>query len=65
MLKRSGYHALRGLVLGPYFANPAVWPHMGYAGPPPLHDPNAPVWKGGGQPRPDGLGVWHEPEQKP
>jgi hypothetical protein len=65
LLKRTGYHALRGLVLGPYFANPEVWPHMGYPGPPPLQDPNAPVWKGGDQPRPDGLGVWHEPEPQP
>jgi hypothetical protein len=64
-LKRTGYHALRGVVLGVYFANPEVWPAMGYPGPPPFTDPNAVVWKGGDQPRPDGLGVWHEPEAKP
>lgn len=61
LLKRTGFHALRGLVLAVYFGNPDVWASVGYGGPPAFHDPNAPVWKGGGQPRPPGLGVWTEP----
>jgi hypothetical protein len=65
LLKRSGYHALRGLVLAVYFGNPAVWPAVGYGGPPGFHDPKAAVWKGGGEPRPPGLGVWVDPESKP
>jgi Gluconate 2-dehydrogenase subunit 3 len=62
LLKRSGFHALRGLVLAVYFGNPEAWASVGYGGPPPFHDPDAPVWKGGGQPRPPGLGVWVEPQ---
>jgi hypothetical protein len=52
-LRRTGYLALRTLVNGVYYANPAVWGATGYPGPPPgIHAPEAPVWKGGGQPRP-------------
>jgi len=32
---------------------------------PGIHDPNAPVWKGGGEPRPFGNGTWIEPEVTP
>jgi hypothetical protein len=40
-----------------------VWPVVGYPGPPvAFHDAAAPVWKGGGQPRPDGPGVFREEE---
>lgn len=61
VLKRTGYQALRTLVLAGYYASPMIWPAVGYEGPPQgFHDPNAPVWRGGGQPRPDGNGVWHE-----
>lgn len=56
-LRRSGYYALRTLVMSAYYGNPAVWPAVQYPGPPPgLHDPNAPVWKGAG-PRPVGHGT--------
>lgn len=64
-LQRAGYQALRRLTTTAYFGRPEAWAAMGYPGPPPLHDPNAPVWKGGGAPRPDGLGVWREPERQP
>jgi hypothetical protein len=57
-LRRTGYLALRTLINAAYYGNPAVWVATGYAGPPPgLHDPQAPVWKGGGAPRPLGPGV--------
>jgi hypothetical protein len=52
-LRRTGYWALRALVMAAYYGNPAIWPVAGYAGPPAgLYDPQAPVWQGGGQPRP-------------
>lgn len=63
MLKRSGFHALRSLAVGVYFADPTVWPAMGYPGPPPIRDAGAVPWRGGGEPRPPGLGVWTEPER--
>ena len=53
VLRRTGYHALRALAAGAYYGSPRVWPAVGYPGPPSgLHDPDAPVWKGGGVPRP-------------
>lgn len=56
-LRRTGYSALRGLVMAAYYAQRAVWPALGYAGPlQGIHDPNAPVWKGGAEPRPFGNG---------
>jgi hypothetical protein len=52
-LRRTGYEALRTLLLAAYFGSPAVWRALGYGGPPQgFHDPNAPVWRGGGSPRP-------------
>ena len=60
-LRRTGYQALRGIVMAAYYAQKAVWPAVGYAGPPAgIHDPNAPVWKGGDEPRPPGRGVFVE-----
>lgn len=60
MLKRSGYNALRTLVMSAYYGNPAVWPALGYPGPlAGLHDPAAPVWKGVGN-RPIGNGTYLE-----
>ncbi len=70
-LRRTGYNALRVLLLSAFYGSPLSWPGMGYAGPPPgFHQPDAPVWKGGGVPRPDGNGVFVEPvavdpERKP
>lgn len=46
-LRRSGYLALRTLVNAAYYGAPAVWPALGYPGPPAgQHDPGAPVWRG-------------------
>lgn len=60
-VRRTGYTALRGLVLAAYFVSSDTWPAVGYPGPPKLHDPNAPVWKGNGEPRPPSPGIWVEP----
>ena len=62
VLRRSGFTALRGLTLAAYFVKPETWAAVGYPGPPKaFHDPNAPVWKGGGEPRPPSPGIWVEP----
>ncbi len=60
-VRRTGYTALRGLVLAAYFVRAETWAAVGYPGPPKFHDPNAPVWKGNGQPRPPSPGIWVEP----
>jgi hypothetical protein len=60
-LRRTAYRALRGLSIAGYYGHQDVWPAIGYAGPPRgIHDPNAPVWKGGGEPRPIGNGTFIE-----
>jgi hypothetical protein len=44
-----------------YFGNEKTWAAMNYPGPPSdVYDPAAPVWKGGGVPRPAGNGVFHD-----
>ncbi len=59
-LRRTGFQALRTLLLAAYFQSPLTWAPMGYAGPPEgFHDPDAPEWRGGETPRPDGNGVFH------
>ena len=60
-VRRTGYAALRTLVLAGYYQSPAVWPSVGYGGPPRIFDdgPSLPEWCGGDEPRPDGNGVWH------
>ncbi len=61
-LRRTGFLALRALVTAVYYGDPKTWASVGYPGPPKaFHDPNAPVWRGGGEPRPAGNGVWVEP----
>ncbi len=35
-VRRSGFHALRRLCLGVYYAEPSAWPSIHYAGPPDL-----------------------------
>jgi len=64
-LRRTGYAALRTLVLAGYYQSPSVWPAMGYGGPPAIFSQTGvPVWRGGDVPRPDDNGVWHgEPLQ--
>lgn len=53
-LRRSGYNALRSLVMATHYGNPKTWASAGYAGPPAGHfDPNASVWRGGDTPRSD------------
>lgn len=62
-LRRTGFTALRSLVNAAYFSSPLTWPAIGYPGPlPGIHDPNAPVWKGGGAERPVGNGTFLEPQ---
>jgi len=65
-LRRTGYLALRTLVMAGYWSQKDSWPASGYPGPPPgVFDPNAPRWMGGDQPRPPGNGVWVEPPPAP
>lgn len=59
-LRRTGFQALRTIAVAAYYGNPKTWGAVGYAGPPPLHDKTAEVWKGGGTPRPPSLGQWTE-----
>jgi len=59
-IRRTGFSALRTLVLAGYYQSPRVWPAVGYPGlPAGIHRPEAPEWRGGDVPRPDGNGVWH------
>lgn len=65
-LRRTGYLALRGLVMAAYYGNPKTWPAVKYPGPPAgIHDPNAPVWKGGDAARPMSNGKWNEAPAEP
>ena len=59
-VRRTGYAALRTLVLAGYYQSPSVWPAVGYPGPPDIFKdaPSLPEWRGGGEPRPEGNGVW-------
>ncbi len=62
-IRRTGFLALRGLVMAAYYGSSKTWPAVGYPGPPAgIHDPNAPVWKGGDVPRPVGNGTFVEPK---
>jgi len=59
-VRRTGYNALRTLVLAGYFQSPLTWKPIGYPGPDDsFFQPDAPVWLGGSTPRPDGNGVYH------
>jgi hypothetical protein len=63
LVRRTGYSALKTLALAGYYGTSRTWAYTNYPGPPSdFHDPNAPVWKGNGQPRPDSPGVW-KPEE--
>lgn len=65
-LRRTGFTALRGLVLAAYFQSDKTWAAVGYPGPlPGIHDPNAPVWKGGGVERPVGNGTFRDVAVQP
>lgn len=57
-LRRTGYLALRVMVMSAYYGNDVTWPAVGYPGPPRgAYDATAPEWRGGGVPRPPGNGV--------
>jgi hypothetical protein len=63
LVRRTGYSALKTLALAGYYGTSRTWQYMNYPGPPKaFHDPNAPQWKGNGQPRPDSPGLW-KPEE--
>ena len=58
-VRRMVAMALRSLVTAAYFSQRETWPAMHYGGPwPGIWQPDAPVWKGGGAPRPFSNGVW-------
>ncbi len=64
-VRRTGFQALRALVMASYYASPVAWAAVGYRGPPQgFHDPEAPVWTGAGAPRPPGNGVFTAPDEK-
>src|SRR5215472_14273016 len=60
-VRRTGYAALRTLMISAYYQSPSIWPAVGYGGPPGIFadGPSLPEWRGGGERRPDGNGVWH------
>jgi hypothetical protein len=60
-VRRTGFAALRTLVLAGYYQSPSIWSAVGYGGPPRIFEdgPSLPEWRGKGEPRPDGNGVWH------
>lgn len=52
-LKRTGYAAIRSLAVAAYYSAPSTWEAVGYSGPPEgFHQADAPVWRGGSEPRP-------------
>ncbi len=60
-IRRTGFTALRALVMAAYYGDKRTWGAVGYHGPPEgFHQPDAPVYTGGDQPRPAGNGVWQE-----
>ncbi len=60
-LRRTGFMALRGVIMASYFGSPLTWAAVGYPGPPAgVVDPTAPVWKGAGVERPVGNGTFVE-----
>lgn len=62
-LRRTGFQALRGLVMASYYSQPETWAATGYPGPPQgFHQPNAKPWRGGFDARPIDNGVWQEPK---
>ncbi len=64
-IRRTGFQALRALVMASYYGSPLSWAAVGYPGPPEGYwQKDAPVWKGKGQPR-EGNGVWVEPAAAP
>ncbi len=65
-LRRTGYNALRGMVMAAYYGNAETWGAVHYPGPPAgIYQPDAEVWKGGGVPRPLGNGTSIQTEETP
>ncbi len=65
-VRRTGWLALRAIVVSAYYGQKETWVVSGYPGPPAgIHQPDAPEWRGGDTPRPPGLGVWTEPAPQP
>jgi hypothetical protein len=59
-IRRTGYNALRTLVLAAYYQSSLTWKPLGYPGPESsFFSPGAQAWVGGPTPRPDGNGVFH------
>jgi hypothetical protein len=59
-VRRTGYNALRTLVLAGYYQSPLTWKPIGYPGPEEsFYQPGAPAWTGGTTPRPEDNGVFH------
>jgi hypothetical protein len=58
-VRRTGYNALRTLVLAGYYQSPLTWKPLGYPGPQEgFFQSDAAVWVGGSSQRPDGNGVF-------
>ncbi len=58
-VRRTAALALRSLVMAAYFSQQQSWAAVHYPGPwPDIFQPDAPVWKGGGAPRPFSNGQW-------
>lgn len=61
-VRRTVAMAIRALVTAAYFSQREIWPAVHYPGPlAGINDPNAPVWKGKGEPRPFSNGQWLGP----
>lgn len=61
LIRRTGFQAIRTLAVAAYYGSSASWPVTGYPGPPAgFFQPEATLWLGGPEKRPDGNGVFHE-----
>lgn len=56
-VRRTGFQAVRTLIMGSYYSSPKCWGAIRYPGPPGEARPEAIVWKGGGEPRPPSNGM--------
>src|SRR5262249_4155317 len=59
-IPRKGFQGLRDFGIPGSFSSPLSWAAAHYPGPPPgFHQADAPLWRGGGEKRPEGNGVFH------
>jgi len=57
LIRRTGFQAIRTLVVAAYYGSSASWPATGYPGPPAgFFQPDAALWLGGPEKRPVGEG---------